>query len=115
MELKTPSPVVKNGVVYIGDDTGTIHALDAEKGKKINEYQTKDTFSYLSLDGDYLYAVSAGGKIYALKTKIGKAMEEVLQESLESHDDSQSKEDSQDIEFGDGWVIIGTTKVSVQK
>jgi outer membrane protein assembly factor BamB/HEAT repeat protein len=62
------TPVVKDGLVYVGDLGGTIHCLDAATGAQIWKHETNDAiWGSLLLVGDRLYVGNAGGTMTVLR------------------------------------------------
>ena len=74
------SPVVVDGVVYVGSDDGSVHAVDAATGKKIWSYPTGgsvdsspavfDGIVYVGSNDGNLYAINAydGTKLWSFHT-----------------------------------------------
>ncbi|HET6978888.1 MAG TPA: HEAT repeat domain-containing protein [Pyrinomonadaceae bacterium] len=56
------TPIVKDGLLYIGDLGGTVHCLDAATGAHLWKHETNDAiWGCLLLAGDRLYVGNAGG------------------------------------------------------
>jgi outer membrane protein assembly factor BamB len=72
------TPLVKDGLLYVGDLGGTIHCLDAATGAQLWKHDTLDAiWGSLLLAGDRLYAGNVGGLMTVLRA--GR-QEEVLAE-----------------------------------
>jgi len=102
----TVSPVVVNGVVYVGTDAGIIYALQATDGTLLWHYDLPASFdNTLSLYGkpvivnDVLYVAVNSGTVYALRAHDGSL--------LWSHTNGRSA-------FGPLIVTDGTVQVSTQ-
>ena len=69
------SPVVSDGLVFIGSDAGTLHALSLNDGKEVWKFET--TFGIeappLVLDG-VVYFGSTDGFLYAVKARNGNVI-----------------------------------------
>ena len=63
------TPIVKDGLLYVGDLGGTVHCLDAATGTQLWKHETNDQIwgSFL-LAGDRLYVGNAGGVMTVLRT-----------------------------------------------
>ena len=62
------TPIVKDGLLYIGDLGGTIHCLDAATGAQLWKHETNDAiWGCLLLAGDRLYVGNAGGLMTVLR------------------------------------------------
>ncbi len=62
------TPVVKDGLLYIGDLGGTIHCLDAATGAHLWKHETNDEiWGCLVLAGDRLYVGNAEGLMTVLR------------------------------------------------
>ena len=65
-------PVYADGSVYAGDDSGTVHALDAKTGKERWAFDTGGAVrGRVLVDGDALYVASDDGRLYKLDAKKG--------------------------------------------
>jgi outer membrane protein assembly factor BamB/HEAT repeat protein len=63
------TPIVKDGLLYIGDLGGTIHCLDAATGAHLWKHETNDAiWGCLLLAGDRLYVGNAEGLMTVLRT-----------------------------------------------
>jgi outer membrane protein assembly factor BamB/HEAT repeat protein len=62
------TPIVKDGLLYVGDVGGTVHCLDAATGAHLWKHETHDAIwgSFL-LAGDRLYVGNAGGLMTVLR------------------------------------------------
>jgi len=68
----TSSPVVVDGVMYIGSDDNSVYALNANTGAQIWKYTTGDDVrSSATVTGDSLFIGSYDGYLYCLKTTDG--------------------------------------------
>jgi polyvinyl alcohol dehydrogenase (cytochrome) len=66
------SPVVHNGIVYIGSLANTLTALDIRTGKKVWQIQASDAFfSTPVIDNGIVYAASLN-ELYAIDAKSGR-------------------------------------------
>lgn len=62
------TPVVKDGLLYVGDLGGTVHCLDAATGAHIWKHETNEAiWGCLLLAGDRLYVGNAGGTMTVLR------------------------------------------------
>lgn len=62
------TPIVKDGLLYVGDLGGTIHCLDAATGAELWKHETNDAiWGSLLLAGDRLYVGNAGGLMTVLR------------------------------------------------
>ena len=62
------TPIVKDGLLYVGDLGGTIHCLDAATGVELWKHETNDAiWGCLLLTGDRLYVGNAGGLMTVLR------------------------------------------------
>jgi outer membrane protein assembly factor BamB len=62
------TPVVKDGLLYVGDLGGTVHCLDAATGAPLWKHETIDAiWGSLLLAGDRLYVGNAGGLMTVLR------------------------------------------------
>ena len=60
------SPVVANGVVYIGSDDGNVYALDAKTGTRLWTYRTgSNIYSSPAVANGAVYIGSANDNMYA--------------------------------------------------
>jgi outer membrane protein assembly factor BamB len=63
------TPIVKDGLVYVGDVGGTIHCLDAATGAHLWKHETNDAiWGCIMLAGDRLYVGNAEGLMTVLRT-----------------------------------------------
>ncbi len=69
------SPLVANGLVYVGDWTGRVYALDEKTGRTRWSYRTGGRIkSGLTLSGRRLYFGSYDHHVYALDARTGKLL-----------------------------------------
>ena len=62
------TPIVKDGLLYVGDLGGTVHCLDARTGAQIWKYETNDPiWGCLLLAGGRLYVGNAEGTMTVLR------------------------------------------------
>ena len=62
------TPIVKDGLLYVGDLGGTIHCLDAATGAHVWKHETNDAiWGSLLLAGDRLYVGNVGGTMTVLR------------------------------------------------
>jgi len=62
------TPIVKDGLLYVGDLGGTVHCLDATTGAHLWKHETNDAiWGSLLLAGDRLYAGNEGGLMTVLR------------------------------------------------
>jgi outer membrane protein assembly factor BamB/HEAT repeat protein len=62
------TPIVKDGLLYVGDVGGTIHCLDAATGVQLWKHETNDAiWGCLLLAGDRLYVGNEGGLMTVLR------------------------------------------------
>jgi outer membrane protein assembly factor BamB len=62
------TPVLKDGLLYVGDLSGTIHCLDAATGAQLWKHETNDAiWGSLLLAGDRLYVGNVGGLMTILR------------------------------------------------
>lgn len=68
----TSSPLIYEGVIYVGGGDGAVHALDARSGRELWRFQTAGRVrSSPATDGRLVFAGSFDGKMYALELKTG--------------------------------------------
>ena len=69
------SPLVHDGVVYVGDIAGTLHAVHAMDGKAVWTFKTESEIrSSPVISGDRLFIGSYDGNLYCLSVKDGKVL-----------------------------------------
>lgn len=62
------TPIVKDGLLYVGDVGGTVHCLDAATGVQLWKHETNDAiWGCLLLAGDRLYVGNEGGLMTVLR------------------------------------------------
>ena len=62
------TPIVRDGLLYVGDLGGTIHCLDAASGAHVWKHETNDPiWGSLLLAGDRLYVGNVGGFMTVLR------------------------------------------------
>ncbi|HSE18652.1 MAG TPA: PQQ-binding-like beta-propeller repeat protein [Pyrinomonadaceae bacterium] len=62
------TPIVKDGLLYVGDLGGTVHCLDATTGAHLWKHETNDIiWGCILLAGDRLYVGNAGGLMTVLR------------------------------------------------
>jgi outer membrane protein assembly factor BamB len=62
------TPIVKDGLLYVGDLGGTVHCLDAATGAHLWKHQTNDAiWGCVFLAGDRLYVGNAEGLMTVLR------------------------------------------------
>jgi outer membrane protein assembly factor BamB len=62
------TPIVKDGLLYVGDLNGTVHCLDAVTGLQLWKHETDEAiWGSLLLAGDRLYVGNAGGLMTILR------------------------------------------------
>jgi outer membrane protein assembly factor BamB len=67
------SPLVANGLVYVGDWTGYVYALDAKTGREVWRFRTGgEVKGALALSGRRLYVGSYDHHLYALAARTGR-------------------------------------------
>ena len=67
------SPLVANGVVYVGDWNGVVHALDEQTGRTRWTFRTRGQIKgALALSGNRLFVGSYDHHVYALDARNGK-------------------------------------------
>jgi outer membrane protein assembly factor BamB len=69
------TPIVKDGLLYIGDQGGMIHCLDAATGAQIWEHDTKGAiWGCLALAGNRLYVGNVEGDMTVLRAGTRKEL-----------------------------------------
>jgi outer membrane protein assembly factor BamB len=62
------TPVVRDGLLYVGDLGGTIHCLDAATGAHVWKHETNEAiWGSLRLAGDRLYVGNVEGRMTVLR------------------------------------------------
>ena len=63
------TPIVKDGLLYVGDLGGTIHCLDAATGAHVWMHETNEAiWGSLFLTGDRIYVGNVEGTMTVLRT-----------------------------------------------
>ena len=63
------TPIVKDGLLYVGDLGGTVHCLDASTGAQLWKHETNDAiWGSVLLAGDRLYVGNEAGLMTVLRT-----------------------------------------------
>jgi outer membrane protein assembly factor BamB len=69
------TPIVKDGLLYVGDLGGTVHCLDAATGKQVWKYETNEAiWGCLLLAGDRLYVGNVAGNMTVLRAGLRKEL-----------------------------------------
>ena len=77
------TPIVKDGLLYVGDLGGTVHCLDAATGAHLWKHETNDAiWGSLLLAGDRLYVGNVGGLMTVLRA--GRRKELLAQIEMEA-------------------------------
>jgi outer membrane protein assembly factor BamB len=77
------TPIVKDGLLYVGDLGGTVHCLDAATGAHLWKHETNDAiWGSLLLAGNRLYVGNAGGLMTVLR--IGRRKELLAQIEMDA-------------------------------
>src|SRR5262249_5301343 len=72
-EYTAPTPVLDDGVLYIGSGDGSLHALSAATGTRIWRFQAKGKIrTDAALDGPRVMFGTFAGMVYALDRQTGK-------------------------------------------
>jgi outer membrane protein assembly factor BamB len=67
------SPVVSDGIVYVGSEDHSLHAIDAGKGREIWKFQTEaNVNSTPAIANGSVYVLSLDGNAYSLDARTGK-------------------------------------------
>jgi outer membrane protein assembly factor BamB len=62
------TPIVKDGLLYVGDVGGTVHALDAATGASVWKHDTHEAiWGSVLLAGDRLYVGNLEGRMTVLR------------------------------------------------
>ena len=95
----TASPVVANGILYIGSQDGTLYARNAGTGKSLWSYPTGGSItSTPAVDNNRVFVYSSGGVFYVLNATTGKLL---WQRSIGTDSDSSPV-------TANGVVYVGT-------
>ena len=77
------TPIVKDGLLYVGDLGGTIHCLEAATGAHVWRHETNDAiWGSLLLAGDRLYVGNVGGTMTVLR--VGRRKEVLAQIEMDA-------------------------------
>ena len=77
------TPIVKDGLLYVGDLGGTVHCLDAATGTHLWQHETNDAiWGSLLLAGDRLYVGNAEGLMTVLR--VGRRKELLAQIEMDA-------------------------------
>ena len=77
------TPIVKDGLLYVGDLGGTVHCLDAATGAHVWKHETHDPiWGSLLLAGDRLYVGNAGGLMTVLR--VGRRKELLAETQMDA-------------------------------
>jgi HEAT repeat protein/outer membrane protein assembly factor BamB len=77
------TPIVKDGLLYVGDLGGTVHCLDAATGAHLWKHETNDAiWGSLLLAGDRLYVGNVGGLMTVLRA--GRRKELLAQNAMDA-------------------------------
>ena len=69
------TPIVKDGLLYVGDLGGTVHGLDAATGAHVWKHETNEAiWGCLLLAGDRLYVGNVDGRMTVLRAGRRKAL-----------------------------------------
>ena len=73
------TPIVKDGLLYVGDVGGTVHCLDAATGARLWKHETNDAiWGCMLLAGDKLYVGNAEGLMTVLRAgRKGEVLAEI--------------------------------------
>jgi polyvinyl alcohol dehydrogenase (cytochrome) len=103
------TPIVSDGVVYFGDWTGHVRALNSEDGTEVWNRQLGDRYigGSVVLDGDHVYAGTFDARIVALSRDTGEPVW-----------DTQIGDHPKAVIFGspvvvDGLVVVGVASFEV--
>lgn len=67
------SPLLKNGILYVGSWDGKVHAIRAKTGRKVWTYDTGDRVNTsAAYSGGRIFIANNSGTVYALNAKTGK-------------------------------------------
>lgn len=106
------SVLLDDNTVYVGSIDKKVYALDANDGRKLWEFVTGDKVVCTPVMHDgILYIGSDDGNLYALTNKVDM----IINNGLEDLEEVESQEGTPKIQFGDEWVIVGETKVKINK
>src|SRR5204863_2730 len=69
------SPLVAGGLVYVGDWSGKLYALNAHSGRVVWTYQTGDRVKDgVAYGGGRVYVANFSGRTYGLDARTGKVL-----------------------------------------
>jgi outer membrane protein assembly factor BamB len=100
------SPLLANGMLYIGGDDGFMYALDAHTGEERWVYQTRQwIWGRACIFGDHLVFASADGHVYGVNALTGKPTWKT-QAGNANYADVISRHGQAVIACTDGWLYF---------
>ena len=106
------TPVVSDGMVYVGSSDWDLHALDAATGEIMWRYRTSNEAYPAAIADGVVYSVTIEGYLYALDAKTGKGFWRYDIGRKEGGSSSEVRNISS-IAVGDGLVYVGSTSGEV--
>ncbi len=91
-DLKDSSPIVSDGVVYYGNQFGTLYGLDIRTGVEVFNFKTTDNRRIRvkpAISENLIYIGDSGGKVYAIDLSTAKA-DWIFETLLNAEDDGGS-------------------------